>query len=224
MAGGPPATSFLFNMLIKQHLPADPRDTAGSVSDHRKEANIERKQVTWIFISQLIKKLCAPYRVCVRSVAQSSPTPPYRVRVCVCVLSCSVKSNSLWPHGLQPARLLCPPPSSRLCLDSCSLSRCCYQTISSSASPFSSCPQSFPASGSFLMSWLFASGDQSIGASASASVLSKNTKGWFPLGLAGLISLCVIDLKMPLFQFSCFWRALSLDIPFWVEESFLPTL
>ena len=81
---------------------------AGSVSDHRKEANIERKQVTWIFISQLIKKLCAPYRVCVRSVAQSSPTPPYRVRVCVCVLSCSVKSNSLWPHGLQPARLLCP--------------------------------------------------------------------------------------------------------------------
>ena len=73
--------------------------------------------------------------------------------------------------------------------NSCPVSRCCYLTISSSATPFSSCLQSFPASKCFPMSWLFTSGGQSIGASASAPVLLMNIQGWFPLGLTGLISL-----------------------------------
>ena len=81
-------------------------------------------------------------------------------------------SNCLWPHGLQHARLPCPSLSPGVCSNSCPLSRWCHPTISSSIVPFSSCPQSFPASGSFPMSWLFASGSQSIG--ASASVLPMN--------------------------------------------------
>ena len=79
-----------------------------------------------------------------------------------------VVSDSLWPHGLQHTRLPCP---SGACSNSCPLSQWCHPITSSSVVPFSSCPQSFPASGSFPMSWLFASGGQSIGASASASVL-----------------------------------------------------
>ena len=79
------------------------------------------------------------------------------------------------------------PP--RVCSNSCPLSQWCYLTISSSATPFSSCPQSFPASESFPNSWLFPSGGQSIRASAAASVLPMNIQGWFPLGLTDLISL-----------------------------------
>ena len=105
------------------------------------------------------------------------------------LFSRSVVSDSLWPYGLQHARLPCPSPSPGACSNSCPLSQWCYPTISSSVIPFSSCSQSFPASGSFLMSQLFASGDQSIGASASALVLLMNIQGWFPLGLTGLISL-----------------------------------
>ena len=97
-------------------------------------------------------------------------------------------SYSLWPHGLQHARLLCPSPSPRVCSNPYLLSWWCHPTISSSVVPFSSCPQFFPASGSFPVSWLFASGGQSIGASASASGLTMNILGWFPLGLTGLIS------------------------------------
>jgi len=96
-----------------------------------------------------------------------------------------VMSNSLWPHGLQHANLLCLS----LCSNSCSLSWWYQPNISSSVAPFSSCLQSFPAPGSFPMSQLFASGGQSIGASAAASVLPVNIQGWFPLRLAGLISL-----------------------------------
>ena len=111
----------------------------------------------------------------------------------VCLLKCivvkSVMSNSLRAHRLQHARLPCPSLSPRVCSDSCLLSRWCHPTISSSVVPFSSCPQSFPASGSFPLSQLFASGGQSIGASASASVLPMNIQGWFPFGLTGLISL-----------------------------------
>jgi len=92
-------------------------------------------------------------------------------------------------HGLQHARLPCPSPIPRVCSNSCPLSQWCYLTIPSSVFPFSSCPESFPASGSFLMSQLFALGSQSIGASASASVLPMNIQEWFPLGLTGLISL-----------------------------------
>jgi len=95
----------------------------------------------------------------------------------------------LRPHGLQHTRLPCPSLFPRVCSNSGPLSRWCHPTVSSSVAPFSSCPQSFPASGSFPRSRLFSSGGQSIGASASASVLPMNIQGWFPLGLSGLIFL-----------------------------------
>ena len=96
---------------------------------------------------------------------------------------------TLWPHVLWNPRLLCPPLSPGVCSNSCPLSHWCYLTISSSVVPFSSWPQSFPASGSFLVSRLFASGGQCIEASASATVLPMNIQGWFPLRMTGLISL-----------------------------------
>ena len=100
----------------------------------------------------------------------------------------SIVSDSLQPHGLQHARLPCPSPTPGVYSNSCPLSRWCHPTISYSAIPFSSCLQSFPASGSFLVSQFFASGGQSIGVSASASVLPMNIQDWFPLGWTGLIS------------------------------------
>ena len=90
----------------------------------------------------------------------------------------SAMSDSLWPHGLQHARLPCPSPTPRACSTSWSLSQWCHPTISSSVVPFSSCPQSLPASGSFPMSQLFARGGQSIGVSAAASVLPVNIQDW----------------------------------------------
>ena len=102
---------------------------------------------------------------------------------------CLVMSNYLQPHELQHARLPCPSPSPRYCPSSCPLSWWCHPTISSSVIPFSSYLQSFPASGSFPVSWLFASGGQSIEvASVSASVLPMNIQDWFLLGLTALIS------------------------------------
>ena len=101
---------------------------------------------------------------------------------------------SLRPHGLQHARLPCPSLSPEVYSDSCPLSWWCPLTISSSASPFSFCLQSFPVLGSFPMSWCLASGDQSIGVLASATVLPMNIQGWFSLGLTGLISLQLIGL------------------------------
>ena len=98
-------------------------------------------------------------------------------------------SVSLQPHGLQHPRFPCPSPSPRACSNSCPLSQGCYPTIWSSVVPLSSCLLSFPASQSFPMSWLVTSGCQSIGASASASVLPMNIQGWLPWGLTGLISL-----------------------------------
>ena len=103
--------------------------------------------------------------------------------------SCSVVSDSLRPHGLQHAMHPCPSPTPGAYSNLCPLSQWCHPTISSSVGPFSSCLQSFPASGSFLMSQLFTSGGQSIGVSASASVLPMNIQDWFPLGLTGFISL-----------------------------------
>ena len=103
--------------------------------------------------------------------------------------SCSVVSNSLWPHGLQHARPPCPSPTPRVHPNPCPLSQWWHPTISSSVSLFSSCSQSFPASGSFPMSQLFASGGQSIGVSASASVLPMNIQNWFHLGWTGWIFL-----------------------------------
>ena len=100
-----------------------------------------------------------------------------------------VLSDSLQPHEPQHTRSPCPPPTPRAYLNSCPLSRWCHLTISSSVIPFSSFLQSFPASGSFQMSQLFASGVQNIGVSVSTSILPMNTQEWFPLGDTGWISL-----------------------------------
>ena len=101
----------------------------------------------------------------------------------------SVMSDSLWPHELQHARLPCPSPTPGVYPNSCPLSRWCHPAISSCDVPFSSCPQSLPASESFPMSQLFTSGGQSIGVSALASVLPMNTQDWSPLEWTGWISL-----------------------------------
>ena len=100
----------------------------------------------------------------------------------------SVVSNSV-THELQHARLPCPLPTPQTCSNSCPSSWWWHPTISSSAVPFSSCSQSFPASGSFQMSQLFISGGQSIGVSPSTSALPVNTQDWSPLGWTGWISL-----------------------------------
>ena len=97
-------------------------------------------------------------------------------------------SNSLRPQGLQHTRFPCPSPTSGACSNSCPSSRWCHPAVSSSVVPFSSCLQSFPASGSFQMSQFFTSSGQSVGASASASVLPMNIQDWFSLGLTGWIS------------------------------------
>ena len=107
------------------------------------------------------------------------------------LFSRSVISDSFRPHGLQHTRLPCPSLSPRACPNSGPLSRWCHPTISSSVVPFS-CFLSFPASRTFPMSQFFASGGQSIGASASASVLPVNVQGWFPLGWTGWLSLCLV--------------------------------
>ena len=103
--------------------------------------------------------------------------------------SCSVVSDSLWPHGLQHARPPCPSPTLGLYPNSWSLSRWCHPTISCSVVPFSCCPQPFPALGSFQMSQLFPSGGRSIRVSASTSIVPINTEDWAPLGWTGWISL-----------------------------------
>ena len=98
-------------------------------------------------------------------------------------------STSIWPHGLQHTKVPCPSASPGVCSDSFPLSRWCYPITSSSVVPFSLCLQSFPASGSFPMSQLFPSGGQSIGVSASVSVLSMNIQNWFPSEWTGWILL-----------------------------------
>ena len=112
---------------------------------------------------------------------------------CCC---CSAMSDSWWPHVLQHARLLCPSLPSRVCSDSCPLIQRCHPAISSSATHMACCPQSFPASGSFPMSWLFASSGQSIGASgsASAAVLPIKIQCWFPF-------LNLVELSLLFFYF-----------------------
>ena len=117
-----------------------------------------------------------------------SPTTFYQKSVLV-QFSSSVMSDSLRPHGLQHARLLCPSPIPGVCSNSSPLSRWYHPTISSSVIPFFSCLQSFQASGSFSMSQFFASGGQSIRVSASASALPMNIQDWSPLGWTVLISL-----------------------------------
>ena len=113
----------------------------------------------------------------------------YYIIACSVQLSHSVVSDSLRPHELQHARPPCPSPTPRVHPNSCPSSRWCHPAISSSVIPFSSCPQSLPASKSFPMSQLFAWGGQSIGVSALTSVLPKNTQDWSPLAWTGWISL-----------------------------------
>ena len=113
----------------------------------------------------------------------------YMIQFSSVQFSRSVVSDSLRLHGLQHARPPCPSPTPRVYPNSCPLSQWRHPTITSSVIPFSSCPQSFPASGSFQLSQLFATGGQSIGVSASTSVLPMNTQDWFPLGWTGWISL-----------------------------------
>ena len=114
-------------------------------------------------------------------------------------------SNCLQPHGLQHTKLPCPSLYPGVCSNSCPLSQWCCPVISSSVIPFSSCPQSFPASVFFPMSPLFPSGSQSIGASASASVLPMTIQGWFPLGLTDLISLLSVGLSR-VFSSTTVWK------------------
>ena len=108
---------------------------------------------------------------------------------CSVQFSHSVVSDSLWPRESQHARPPCPSPTPGVHSNSCPSSQWCHPAISSSVVPFSSCPQSLPASGSFPMSQLFGWGGQSIGVSASASALPRNTQDWSPLGWTGCISL-----------------------------------
>ena len=105
------------------------------------------------------------------------------------LFSCPIMSNSLQPNGLQHTRPPCPSPTPGVYSNSCPSSQWCHPAIPSSVVPFSSCPQSLTASGSFPMSQPFAWGGQSIGVSASTSVLPMNTQDWSPLGWTGWISL-----------------------------------
>ena len=134
----------------------------------------------------------------------------------------SVISNSLRPHESQHARPPCPSPTPGVDSNSCPSSQWCHPTISSSVVPFSSCPQSFPASGSFQMSQLFTWGGQSIGVSASASVLPMNIQDWSPLGWTGWISLQSKWLqhhssKAPIFRLSAFFTV-QLSHPYMTTE------
>ena len=121
---------------------------------------------------------------------------------CYCSISKSCP-NSLRPDGLHHARLPCPSLSPRICSNWCPLNQWCHPTISPSVTPIYSSPQSFPATGSFPMSWLFPSGGQSIG--TSASVLPVNIQGWFPLGLTGLRSLLSKGLSS-IFSSTTVWK------------------
>ena len=135
----------------------------------------------------------------------------------------SVMSDCLWPHGLQHARLPCPSPTPGAYSNSCPSSWCCHPTISSSVVPFSSCLQPFPASGSFPVSLFFTSGGQSIGASASASVLPMNIQGWFPLGCTGWISLLSKGLSR-VFSNTTVWKhQFFSDQHFWWSNSHIHT-
>ena len=127
-----------------------------------------------------------------RSVVLSSNNPVFRnlkIIIYSVQFSRSVVFDSLWPHELQHARPPCPSPTPRVHPNPCPSCQWCHPTVSSSVVPFSSCPQSCPASGSFPMSQFFTSGGQSIGVSASTSVLPMNTQDWSPLGWTGWISL-----------------------------------
>ena len=119
----------------------------------------------------------------------TSPNLSYYIDYQFSQFSRSVMSDSLQPHGLEHTRPPCPSATPGVYSNSCPLNQWCHPTISSSVVPFSSCPQSFPESGSFQESQFFKSGGQSVGVSASASVLPMNIQDWSPLGWIGWISL-----------------------------------
>ena len=110
---------------------------------------------------------------------------PYLIPQDFLSFRCKIVFDSLQPHGLQHSKLLCPLLFPRVCSTSCLLNHWCQPNISSSVTPFFFCPQSFPTSGSFPMSWFFASGSQSIVASVSASILPMKLQSYFPLGWTG---------------------------------------
>ena len=136
----------------------------------------------------------------------------------------SVMSDSLRPHESQHTRPPCPSPTPGVHSDSCPSSPWCHPAISSSVVPFSSCPQSLPASGSFLMSQLFAPGGQSIGVWASVSVLPMNIQGWFPLGLTGLIFVVQETLKSLLQHHNLKASVLLCSVLFSWRRKWQPTL
>ena len=127
-------------------------------------------------------------------------------------------SDSLQPHELQHARPPCPSPTPRVHSNPCPPSQWCHTTISSCVIPISSCPQSFPALGPFQMSHLFTSGGQSIGVSASASVLPMNTQGWSHLGWTGWISLQSKGLSKSLLQHHSSKASILLCLAFFIVQ------
>ena len=148
----------------------------------------------WLFIFQQHVKACLYkaniFRPCIAKNIFIWPLAfQWKFQFISVQFSHSVVPNSLWPHESQHAKSPCPSPTPGVHSNSCPSSRWCHPAISSSVTPFSSCPQSLPASGSFPMSQLFAWGGQSIGVSALTSVLPMNTQDWTPLGWTGWISL-----------------------------------
>ena len=146
------------------------------------------KQCKCPSMEKWIKKMCI-YKMEYYLAVKKNEIMPYCSNMDGYQVSRSVMSDSLWPHELQYARPPCPSPTPEVHPNPYPLSRWCHPTISSSFIPFSSCPQSFPASGSFQMSQLFASGGQSTGVSALASFLPKKSRGWSPSEWTGWISL-----------------------------------
>ena len=144
----------------------------------------------WTFVGKVMSLLFNMLsRLVIAFLPKSKHLLILRLQPLSAVIFSSVVSNSLQPYELQHTRPPCPSPTPRVHPNACPSSQWCHPTISSSIVPFSSCPQSFPASGSFQMSQLFASGGQSIGVSASTSVLPMNTQDWSPSGWTGWISL-----------------------------------
>ena len=159
---------------------------------HNLATNQQQKQHKWL---EVLLEFCRKFLIYskpqtflfLKPTHTYTHTPPHINCCCHVAQLCLTLCNPV--DCRTPGRLPCPSPSPRVRFNSSLLSQWCHPTILSSMVPFSSCLQSFPASASFPMSQLFASGGQSLGASASASVLPMNIQDWFPLGLTGLISL-----------------------------------
>ena len=205
--------------ILPSHPLSSPSPPAFNLSQHQglfqrvtssiqvaKVLELHNQSFPWIFRTDFFRIDWLDL-LAVQGTQESSPTPQFK-SISSSVLSYlswvkiysqfshSVMSDSLRPHGLQHARLPCPSPTSRAYSNSCPSHWWCHPTISSSVVPFYSYLQSFPASGSFPMSQFFASGGQSTGVSASASILPMNIQDWFPLGWTGWISL----------QYTTVWR------------------